>query len=46
MSMTGYLHYDPLLKSDAQVQFTHIYLYMGINTVCPIDIVVTFADIS
>ena len=44
MSTTGCLRCDPLLKSDDQVQFTHIYIYMGITTVCPIDIVVTLAD--
>ena len=45
-SMTGCLRYDPLLKSDDQVQFTHTYIYVGINTVCPIDIVVTLAYMS
>ena len=45
-SMTGCLCYNPLLKSDDQVQFTHIYIYVDINTVCPIDIVVTLADMS
>ena len=42
--MTTCLRYDPLLKSDLQVQFTQIYIYVGVNTVCPIDIVVTLAD--
>ena len=45
MSMIGCLCYDPLLKLDDQVQFTHIYIH-GVNTVCPIDIVVTLADMS
>ena len=27
MSTTGCLCYDPLLKSDDQVQFTHIYMW-------------------
>ena len=45
VSTTGCLRYDPLLKSDDQVNL-HTYIYVGVNTVCPIDIVVTLADVS
>ena len=44
-STTGCLRYDPLLNLMIKYNL-HTYIYVGVNTVCPIDIVVTLAYVS